>query len=371
MYVDFRDPLDFVTKCQALPLEADEFLLICLGRQSEPELDQILELLSEMQIRFFGAIFPALIHGGDICREGAIVQVYRLLAEPAVAQIEGDDVVWIRPLPEISASPDKPTCLVLADFSCVAVTSLLDELFNRHANDVNYFGGGAGTGARQPSPVIFSNEGRFTGSALVAYIGSRGEVHLRHGWSRTSDPVVATRTQANIIKELNWEPAMTVYRALVGDQVADSLGRKEDVPEAKRYPFGIAREDLEDVVRDPLLSTEQGELVVLSYVPEHSVMHILEAEPERLIAAAGELAADFTDTDQKTQCLLFDCFSRAKLLDKEFSKELLAFESVLQSKVAGCKVEGALALGEIASDGNRLPDFHNKTMAAGVFNVGS
>ena len=371
MYIGFRDPLDFVTQIQSLPLEPDESLLICFEQTVEPHLDQILDLLSKVQVDFFGAIFPALIHGGKICKAGAIVQAYKLLAAPSVARIDGEAVVWTRPLPEMQAVAEKPTCLILADFSCVAITSLLDELFNRHANDINYFGGGAGTGVREPSPVLFSNEGRFTGSALVAYLATKGDVNLRHGWSRTSDPVVATRTQGNIIKELNWEPAITVYRSLVGEEVANSLSRREDIPKAKRFPFGIAREDLEDVVRDPLLSTEQGELVVLSHVQEHSVLHILQADPESLIQAAAALAADFAATDQGARCLLFDCYSRAMLLDRDFPKELRAFESTLQTKLTNCPVEGVLALGEIASDGNRLPDFHNKTMAAGVFYVGS
>lgn len=370
MYVDFRDAQEFVARCQALAPAEGEILLVCLANQSASELDRIVELLSQTSIPFAGAIFPALIHDGAVRQSGAVVQVHPLVAGPTVVRIDNGEVDLTRPLPAVPVSRSKATCLVLADFSCVAVAALLEALFNRHGNVVNYFGAGAGTGDRKPSPVVFTSEGRFSGAALVTFLGSQGEVHLRHGWSRASDPVVATRTEGNVIKELNWEPAMSVYRNLVGDQVADSLTRKEDVPSAKRHPFGIAREDLEDVVRDPLLSTADGELVVLSDVPEHSVMRILEAEPERLIAAAGELAADFACRDDAAQVLLFDCYSRAMLLDRAFPEEISVFARGLRSRLSGCTVEGALALGEIASDGERLPDFHNKTMAAGVFYVG-
>ena len=90
MYLEFRDAADLAAKCQALPVEDDEYLLICIGRNSQPDLDQIIEALSAAGIRFFGAIFPALIHGGHTVEKGAIVQAYPLIAEPAVACIKGE-----------------------------------------------------------------------------------------------------------------------------------------------------------------------------------------------------------------------------------------------------------------------------------------
>jgi hypothetical protein len=367
MYIDFNDTAELVRQCEFLSLEPDDYLLVCLARNNEPQLDEILWLLSSTGIRFFGGVFPGLIDGHDVRENGAVIQSYKLVAEPLVARIDGVTAQWASPPLDISGLTQKPTCLVLADFSCVAVTGLLEDLFNRHGDNVNYFGAGAGNGTRSPSPVLFSHHGRFSGAAITAYILNRADVHLRHGWSRNSGAVIATKTEGNIVKELNWEPAMSVYRSLVGDQIADSLGRGEDVPEAKRNPFGIAREDLEDVVRDPLLEINDGELMVLSGVPENSVMHTMRADNDKLIASAQELGNLFCDSDGASSCLLFDCYSRAKLLADDFPKELHAFVNALNAKQPSCRVEGALALGEISSDGNRLPDFHNKTIAAGLF----
>jgi len=367
MYIDFSDPADIVDQCKTLNCGREDFLLVCIARNDEWQLDRILKLLSDANLRFFGGVFPALIEGSTVRENGALVQVHKLAAEPVVAQIDGNEPEWAAPLPDISGLPQKPTCLVLADFSCVAVTSLLEELFNVHGNRVNYFGAGAGNGTRSPRPILFTNRGRLTGAALVAYVVSNADVHLRHGWSRNSGPVIATKTDGNVVKELNWEPAMSVYRGLVGDQIANSLGRREDVPEAKRHPFGIAREDLEDVVRDPMMAINDGELVVLSGVPENSVMHIMKADNDKLVESARELGNVFSQGGENSHCLLFDCYSRAKLLADAFPNELKAFVTALQEKMPGCSVEGALALGEIASDGNRLPDFHNKTIAAGLF----
>ena len=217
-------------------------------------------------------------------------------------------------------------------------------------------------------PVIFSSEGLHTGAAVVAKLENWSQISLRHGWVRNSDPVVATKTSGNVISELNWRPAIDVYREIVGDDVADSLARGDDVPEAKRYPFGIFQEGLEDVVRDPIRSEADGALVALSGVPEHSLLYVLRGEDEVLIDAASELGRSFPSQKSNRRCLLFDCFSRAKLFDVGIDVELKAFMTGLADADVLATVEGALALGEIASDGCRFPDFHNKTIAACLFN---
>ena len=57
--------------------------------------------------------------------------------------------------------------------------------------------------------------------------------------------------------------------------------------------------------------------------------------------------------------------SHARIAD--FKDELTTFSAALHANVGSAGIEGVLALGEIASDGNRLPDLHNKTMAAALF----
>ncbi len=367
MYCEIHSPAEFASECAALLNTPDQSLLICIARHHHAELDVIVDALRSADVRFFGAVFPGLINQGKIAETGAIVQAVPLLAAPAVARIDGDEIDWTHPASELSSTDLKPTCIILADFACVAITTLMLELFNRHGNEVNYFGAGAGSGVRTPSPVVFSNEGVFTGSAIVAYVNWASEVKLRHGWSRIAGPVVATRTEHNVIKELDWEPAISVYRSLVGDEIAGSLEGKHDDPAAKRYPFGIAREDMEDVVRDPLVTKDSDDLVVLSDVPENSIIHVLHGNPDDLIAAAGRLGADFKSVDKGISCLIFDCYSRAMLLGDDIVKELQSFQDGFDRGPDDFEIEGVLALGEIASDGNRIPDFHNKTMAAVLF----
>ena len=73
------------------------------------------------------------------------------------------------------------------------------------------------------------------------------------------------------------------------------------------------------------------------------------------------------DQQEVESCLVMDCYSRAAFLGDRFNEELKVINTSVASALPGLKTEGVLALGEIASDGNRLPDMHNKTMAAALF----
>ena len=261
------------------------------------------------------------------------------------------------------ASNGKVTALVLVDFWSRQVSRLLDELFDHYGNTVNYVGAGCGVGQRRHSDCILTSTGCHEASASVVFLDTASTLELRHGWRRISEPLVATRTTGNIIQEFNWEPSLEVYRTVVGTDVANSL-RDTFRPEAKRFPFGISREDEEDVVRDPMALTDTGGLVCLSDVPENSVMHILHGEVEGLVQAAEEATRDCFSIpiEAAAQSLIFDCYSRALLLGDNFSQELTAIANAMSESGNSQGPLGVLALGEIASDGNRLPEFHNKTV---------
>ena len=62
-----------------------------------------------------------------------------------------------------------------------------------------------------------------------------------------------------------------------------------------------------------------------------------------------------------------DCYSRTLLMKEEFEHELEAAREALQAVHPTITMEGAIALGEIASNGERIPDLHNKTFAVGLF----
>tara|TARA_B100000676_G_C17408304_1_gene498430 strand:- start:115 stop:357 length:243 start_codon:yes stop_codon:yes gene_type:complete len=62
-------------------------------------------------------------------------------------------------------------------------------------------------------------------------------------------------------------------------------------------------------------------------------------------------------------------FYRARLLGNDFPREIGAFVTALRTSHPDCRIEGAFALGEISSNGERFPKFHKKTIAASLFHA--
>lgn len=369
MHIEISDPKQFALACAEIEMQDDEAILICLSRQHHSDLEEIIVELQVANVRFFGAIFPALIMGGSVLDTGAIVQVHALRGDPVIADLSGETAKWLSGAPDDVGPEGNSTCFVLADFACNSISDLLKDLYARHGHQVHYYGAGVGTSIRKPDAVVFDNSGTHMGAALVAYLSGKTRVGLTHGWKRMSGPIKVTEATGNIVHQLDGKPAMSVYRQIAGDRAASSLTKNVALPEAKRYPVGIVRIGMEDVVRDPVVGDENApdDLTVLSDIAQDSILHVLHYEAENLIASSKVLGLVLGPMDQGETCLVFDCFSRGLLLEDKIGEELDQLSTALGLGLASERFEGALALGEIASDGQHPPDFHNKTLATAVF----
>lgn len=369
MYFSFDTLEGTADRVAALARGPDDWVSVFLGTEHSPGSEALIDALNRRELNFFGAIVPGLIHGSSWSRSGLVVNRWRMVESPRFVTLDEHGLDWDLPLPDLDPeTAGHVTVMVLVDFWSRQVSDLLDELFDQYGDTVNYIGAGCGQGQRRSTPCVLNSEGCHERAAVVAFLDSTSNISLRHGWRRISEPLVATRTSGNVIQEFNWEPALQIYQSVVGKDVANSL-RDTYRPEAKRYPFGIFREDEEDVVRDPVAIDELGSLVCLSDVPENSVLHVLHGEPDGLIDAARQAASECFDDPGRSgeQSLVFDCFSRALLLDEAFERELDAINQAMSAAQPGLVSTGVLAMGEIASDGVRQPEFHNKTVVVSRF----
>ncbi len=249
-----------------------------------------------------------------------------------------------------------------------AVSNLLSAVFNRFGNMVNYFGGGTGNHILSDEPSVFSRGGVYSNAAIIAIGDVRGSTNVRHGWQRVEGPFVATRTRGNIIQEFNWEPAEEVYRRSLPAELRNVAAEDFFSKVTPSYPFSIRKEGCEDIVRDPIRLTDKGELVCVSDVPSNSVMYLVHGDRQKLVAAAGraveEIIADVPTTPNS--CLVCDCYSRMVLFGDKFEQELSIVADKLAAKAPDQEVEGALAVGEIASGGEQSLEFYNKTFVVSV-----
>ncbi|MBU0679766.1 MAG: FIST C-terminal domain-containing protein [Verrucomicrobia bacterium] len=347
-------------------------MCVLVSEASKELVPEIISSLTDMNVPFFGGLFPGVLYMGKKLETGAVLVSLPMVIPPRVVRHGDEDSFDFLEVEEGLAGSGNAnvTALVLVDGLSPNISSILEELFNRLGNTVHYLGGGAGSLSLKQQPCLFTaDEGFFQDAAIVAFVDLPSRLGVRHGWNRLVGPFVATRTSKNVIKELNWKNAFDVYASAVGADAKSDLTKDNFFDIAKCYPFGMIHEGTEDVVRDPVAVTEDGFLVCVGDVPENSILHILKGTPATLVQAAGQAAEDAV-TPVDSRCLFVmvaDCISRAIFLGEDFGEELKAVRCHTEDVLEGRTCGGMLTIGEISSHGEGLIEFFNKTVVVGSF----
>ena len=343
-------------------------LMIFVAEKSKHELTRLMQGLEERDIPYFGAIFPKLIYDNEQLEHGFVINT--------LDRVEGIHVIKDLntghiEIPHYNLSRDEghEVCAItFVDGLTSNISNYLSKLFSIFGNKMSYFGGGAGSLSLTQMPCVFSNQGIYQDAAVLAFQEVKSNLSVKHGWEKIHGPIVATKTEKNIVKELNWENAFDVYQNIVEQDSGMKFTGDNFFDIAKGYPFGMVKEYSESIVRDPLSLNENKELICVGEVPQNSVLNILKGKKETLLEAATSAAVAGINTDiQARRCLVIDCISRVLFLKNDFDQELSNVKRVINDKFSEITISGALTLGEISSyDGGYL-EFFNKTMVVGVF----
>jgi len=374
MYVSTRNSEEIVSAVTEMEMKEGDVVAIFLGEKNRPDVARLISGLNKEGIDFIGGIFPGIIHGDKRYEEGAVMLTMPVLKKPFL--IKGLDTEEIE-LPDFGALltegiSTQYTAMILVDGLTSNIALFLAEMFNQLGNSVHYFGGGGGSLSLQQEPCLFCPEGFFQDAAIVSFVKLESNLGVRHGWEEIKGPMVATRTEENIIFELNWENAFDVYRETVEADSGKKLTAENFFDIAKGYPFGITKEGEEHIIRDPIAVNEKGELICVGEMPENAALSIMKGKRNSLIRAAGQAAHDCVGSEKRglRLSLIADCISRVIFLEDDFSKELEAVNNRIQSVDEKQTPLGMLTLGEISSYGEGFLEFFNKTIVVGTFYEG-
>jgi len=368
MYIPSRDVSEIAAKIVQMPRGDQDVVAILVGEKDCPDLEALIAELNRLNIVFLGGIFPGIIYDTQRYESGVVAMVLPSLSAPSVIPLGGDAI----DLPDfdarVMAMPEKCTAMIFVDGLTSNISDFLGEMFHYFGDAIHYVGGGAGSLSLKQAPCVFTSEGVFQDAAVIAFLDVNSRMGVRHGWERLMGPLVATKTRHNVILELNWENAFDVYRRVLEPDAGMTLTQDNFFDVAKGYPFGIFKEGLEDVVRDPISVTSDGALVCVGDVPENTTLNILKGFAPTLIEAAGQATTDSLLDHHKTigHCFVVDCISRVIFLQDEFDDELNLIAQRIREIDAQSVPCGILSLGEISSYGEGLLEFFNKTVVVGV-----
>lgn len=359
-----------ISQWQQLKTRENQVMMLCIAEHSDLDIEEMISSFREAGIPFFGGIFPQIISGTSKHEEGAILRFFPAQNGIKIIPNNPENGHLEKVLDGLQVhSPDNMTIITLVDGLMQNISSIIHSIHNKLGEKGVFFGGGAGSLSLKQAPCLFTQEGFIQDAIILCFVDAEGSISVRHGWDQVAGPFVATKAEGNIIHELNWQKAFDVYHQFVSEDQNKNFEAHNFFESSKSYPFGIYRENEEDIVRDPISVTDQGGLVCVGEVPENALLHILKGDPTNLIGAAQKAAEEVhrKNKDYK-QVFLVDCISRVIFLEEDFSKELEAAQQGLKLTDKSA-LEGILSLGEVASLGDGSLIFYNKTILITTLNL--
>lgn len=257
--------------------------------------------------------------------------------------------------------------LVLSDGLRINGSELVRGLNDTLPASVSVSGGLAGDGTRFERTLVGLNGPPVEGT--IAAIGFYGlGLTVRHGtyggWDSFGLDRVITRSERNVLYELDGQPALDLYKKYLGEQAAELPGS------ALRFPLSIRiHEEDEPVVRTILAVDEAHKSMTFAGdMPEGSFARLMKANFERIIDGSGRAAVNAAGNIPAELALLISCVGRKLVLGQRVEEEV---ERVQEVFGAATVLSGFYSYGELSPlVAGAKCDLHNQTMTITTFSEG-
>ena len=249
--------------------------------------------------------------------------------------------------------------LIFSDGLAVNGTDLTEGVSNHLPPTVSVTGGLAGDGDRfDRTWVLVGGEPK---SGFVSAVGLYGDIAVSHGsqggWDKFGPQRLITRSEGNVLYELDGQPALTLYKQYLGEFASELPAS------GLLFPLQITDPSSpRELVRTILSVDEESQsLRFAGDVPQGYGAQLMQANFERLVSGAedaAEIAAKNTDAGGGV-CISISCVGRRLVLGERSEEEV---EAVLHNLPQGTKQIGFYSYGEISPIATGTCELHNQTM---------
>jgi hypothetical protein len=225
---------------------------------------------------------------------------------------------------------------------------------------ISVTGGLAGDGSRFTSTWVMADAP--AAQNVVAIIGFYGDLAARFGcvagWSEFGAERLVTRSAGNVVFEIDYKPALTVYTKYLGDMA-------KDLPSSGlRFPLSVRTTEHDEPVIRTLLAVDADaqSLTFAGDVPQGGFCRLMKTDIDSLIDGSGAAAdaAKPVANGKTGLCLVVSCVGRRLVMGQLIEEEL---DIVRERLGATQAITGFYSYGELAPfanvEGCRL---HNQTM---------
>ncbi|MGH2648915.1 MAG: FIST signal transduction protein, partial [Ginsengibacter sp.] len=251
--------------------------------------------------------------------------------------------------------------LVIADGQKVNGSDLVLGLQECLPGKVIITGGLAGDGAQFSKTLIGLNEIPLEGR--IAAIGFYGDdISVTHGsvggWDSFGHERLITKSDKNILYELDKKPALDIYKKYLGEYA-------KDLPlSGLLFPLSIRTNSYNSSLVRTILSVNEKDksLTFAGNMPEGSYARLMTANFDRLIDGASVAAQNTMIGKVKKPdiALLISCVGRKIVLNQRVEEEVEVVRNIYGDRTA---IAGFYSYGEIAPSYNKgKSELHNQTM---------
>lgn len=201
-------------------------------------------------------------------------------------------------------------------------------------------------------------------SGFVSAVGFYGEhVRIGHGsqggWDIFGPERTVTKSDGNVLYELDGKPALELYKKYLGERAADLPAA------ALLFPLALRRDrhDENRVVRSILgVDEEKQSMTFAGNLPEGHLVQLMCANFDRLVHGASQAALMTKGSIRRGEAILsiaISCAGRRVVLGERTEEELEATMEVLPE---GTRQVGFYSYGEISPYAEGHCELHNQTM---------
>jgi hypothetical protein len=368
---------------QALePLDNREPHLVILLIASDIKQDQALAMLAEVR----AVTGEAPLIGG--CNSGIIVSQGAFTSGMAVLALRSDEIQVVTDMvADVKQNPARngrslvrrlrarrkekhrasnELLLTLLDAQHGVSTTLVEAMGDELGPLCRLVGGGIMDSTRQITRSTFLNGETVEDVVVAALLLTPGLVGVRgrHGYKPLGRPLVVTRSEGDVVYELDGRSAFQAYTEQFPDDpelVLENFGSF-----AMDYPLGIPQMGREYIVRDPLQARPDGSLEFGGPIPENAVVRIMNGDRKTLIQSAKESAMEamyLLKGRRPLLALVFSCITRLNYLGEAAQEEVAVIREVVGAETP---LIGIFSFGEVGAQSDGPPTFHNKTVVVGI-----
>ena len=195
----------------------------------------------------------------------------------------------------------------------------------------------------------------FYGEGLSVYHGSCG------GWDEFGPERVITKSDKNVLYEIDGKNALDLYKQYLGDYVKELPGS------ALLFPLSIKINGSDKNLVRTILSIDESEktMTFAGNLPEGSKVRLMKANFDKLINASSTAAEDASAHKKVQLALLVSCVGRKLVLNDRTDEELIAAKAIFGNKTS---ITGFYSYGELSPlGGGTNCELHNQTMTITTF----